>query len=380
MKIAYIYTALTSVGGADRVITDKANYFADKLGYEVYIITDSQLGKEAIFPLSKKIKHIDLGINFDKQYHHKIFIRFIYYIKLMNEYKRKLRNKLLQIRPDIVITTCGRDLDFITRFNIKSKIVGESHISKKFARNFHLMEQRGFLYKGVAKYWRRKQEKAIKKLDAFVLLTQHDANSWKDIKDGYIIPNSLTFYPESTSNCDNKKVISVGRLDEQKGFDMLISVWEIVHKNHSDWEINIYGEGMLYDELTKKIFQKGLEKCFKIHKPVKNIVDKYLESSIYVMSSRFEGFGMVLVESMACGVPCISFDCPYGPSDIIKNNEDGLLVKNGDINAMAERICYLIENQNTRKEMGIKARKNIKRYSPDIIMNQWDLLFKNLLK
>ena len=380
MKIVYIYTALTTVGGADRVITDKANYFADKLKYEVYIITDSQNGKPLTFPLSNNVKHIDLRINFGQQYHHKIIIRFFLYMKLMSVYKRKMINTLLQIKPDIVITTCGRDLDFITKVKINAKIVGESHIAKQFTRNFHLMEQGGFVYKKVAKYWRKKQEKAIKKLDAFVVLTQYDANSWKNIKKASIIPNSLSFYPERISNCENKKIISVGRLEEQKGYDMLINIWEIVHKKHSDWELNLYGEGMLYDELMKIICQKGLKECLKIHKPVKNIADKYLENSIYVMSSRFEGFGMVLIESMACGVPCISFDCPYGPSDIIKDNEDGLLVKNGDVNAMAKAICYLIENQDIRKKMGIIARKNIKRYSPNIIMNQWDMLFKKILK
>ena len=119
--------------------------------------------------------------------------------------------------------------------------------------------------------------------------------------------------------------------------------------------------------------------CIFIHEPTSEIIAKYQESSIYIMSSRYEGFGMVLLEAMACGIPCVSFDCPYGPSDIIHDGEDGFLVKHLDTTALAERICYLIENPEIRKEMGEKAKRNIKRYSRENVMAQWTELFNHLL-
>ena len=193
MKIVYLYTALVTVGGADRVVTEKANYLAEVLGHDVYIITDSQNGRQPVFPLSTKVKHIDLDVNFDKQYHHGLVIRAYYYFSLMRLYKKRLGKLLDEIKADVVITTLGRDLDFLTKLNDGSKKVGESHIAKQYTRNFHLMEVRGFPYKQIAQYWRRKQEKAVKKLDAFVVLTQYDAGSWKEIKVANIIPNSLPF-------------------------------------------------------------------------------------------------------------------------------------------------------------------------------------------
>lgn len=379
MKIVYLYTALVTVGGADRVVTEKANYLAETLGHDVYIITDSQNGRKPVFPLSDKVKHIDLNINFDKQYHHGLAVRAYYYFCLMHLYKKRLTKFLNEIKADVVITTLGRDLDFLTKLKDGSKKVGESHIAKQYTRNFHLMETRGFPYKQIATYWRRKQEKAVRELDAFVVLTQYDAESWSQIKVAEIIPNSLPFYTSESSSLDKKQIITVGRLSEQKGFDLLIPAWSSIAKRHSDWKIHLYGEGELENELRKSIAQNGIEDSFTLHKPVKDIKEKYLESSIYVMSSRFEGFGMVLIEAMACGVPCISFDCPHGPSYIIKNGEDGILVENGNVEKLADAISSLIMDKERRMAMGKAAKRNIARYSQENIMQQWENLFKKLI-
>lgn len=120
-------------------------------------------------------------------------------------------------------------------------------------------------------------------------------------------------------------------------------------------------------------------KNVKFHNPVINIKDKYLESSIMLLTSRSEGFGMVLIEAMECGLPCVSFDCPSGPADIIKNDEDGFLINLEDVNAMTDKISLLIENKELRKTMGEHAKKNVKRFSPDNIVRLWDELFKSLI-
>lgn len=380
MKIAYIYTALTSIGGVDRILSTKANYFAEVCGYEIYIITDSQNGLAPFFPLSPKIKHIDLETNFDLQYRHNLLVRTFYYFFLMKKYKTRLTKTLKRIKPDFVLTTLGRDMDFLPQIKDGSIKIGESHIAKPFTRNFHLMEQRGFPYRQIAHYWRRKQEKAVKRLDALVVLTQYDAESWKAVKTAEVIPNPSPFTPELFSTCQSKRIISVGRLSEQKGYDMLIEAWQTVSEKHPDWKLYIYGDGELKTGLKQSVRNKHLEESLLICDPTHDIAKKYAESSIYVMSSRFEGFGLVLIEAMACGVPCISFDCPYGPSDIIRNNEDGLLIENGNIEKLAEGIIYMIEHEDIRQRMGEKARINSQRYALEQIINQWINLFDKLKK
>lgn len=378
MKIAYIYTALTSLGGVDRILTIKANYFADRLGYDVYIITDSQAGKAPVFPLSPKVHHIDLETDFDEQYHYGIIKRYFCYRRLMKQYRQLLEKTLYEIKPDIVLTTCGRDLDFLTEIKDGSIKVGESHTVKQSCRNFHIMEARGGLYKYVARYWRYKQEKAIKRLDSFVVLTKHDAESWSKVRNAEIIPNPVSIDNTQITTGKNKKIISVGRLSVEKGFDMLVDAWGIVTDKHQDWELNIYGEGTLKETLERQIKDNNLGDSLHLCGPTKTVMEKYAESSIYVLSSRFEGFGLVLVEAMSCGVPCVSFNCPHGPAEIIEDGVNGILVENGNVVALANAIEDLIVNENKRIEMGKKAHEMVQKYSQDNVMEMWVELFNKL--
>lgn len=379
MKIIYLFPALDTVGGADRVITEKVNYFAEVFGYEMYVVTAHQNNVPFFFPLSPKVKHIDLNVNFNRQYGLPIWKRAYVYLTLLHEYKQKLKKLLFTIRPDFTITTISRDIDFLHSIQDGSKKIAEAHIAKPFIRNLHKMADEGFVYKIIGKIWTHKLEQAIKSFDALVVLTQYDAESWQKTKKAVVIPNSMPFYPQATSSCMSKKVISVGRYDEQKGYDMLIDAWEVVYRTYPDWHLYIYGDGVLKKDFEQSIKQKHLEQNIFLCAPVKDIEQKYLESSMYVMSSRFEGFGMVLIEAMACGLPCISFDCPHGPSDIIKDEIDGLLVENGNVQLLSQKICRLIQDDTLRQQMGIHARKNVLRYSKESIMQQWKDLFERLL-
>ena len=146
MKIYYIYTALVTKGGADRVIADKANWLAEH-GHDIAIVTDTQLGREPAFPLSSKVKLIDLAIDFSKEYGHCFPVRIWMYYKLMRQYRKKMKALLRHDHPDIVISTLGRDISFITKLKDGSKKIGEAHTTKQFIRNFHLLENKNLRLK-----------------------------------------------------------------------------------------------------------------------------------------------------------------------------------------------------------------------------------------
>lgn len=379
MHILYIYPEITIKGGADKVIVEKANYFVNH-GYDVTIVTEAQMGRKLSFSLDEKVKHIDMGIDFNRQYSLHGLQRLMTYWSMLREYKKRLKKTLIKERPDIVITIMGRSIDFITDIHDGSIKVGEVHSVKSNVRSLNVMERKGGLHRIVAQLMRWHVNGKVSRLDAMVLLTQQDADSWTEAKQTFVIPSAVPYFPEQSSTLNNKQVLMVARYNDAKGYEYMVEAWQSVHERHPDWILNVYGSGELHDDVIRWIQKRQLSSSMILHDPVDNVMDKYLESSIFVMSSRYEAFPMVLLEAMACGVPCVSFDCPYGPRNIIRNGEDGYLVGYLNSQALADSICQLIENEPLRKKFGAKARQNIRRFSQDAVMLQWDKLFNTLQK
>ena len=343
-------------------------------------MTESQANKPIAFPLSKNTRHIDLGVDFDKEYGHILPVRAFIYYNLMKAYRKRLQHFILQEKPDIVITTLGRDLEIIVGMKDASIKIGETHTTQYHLRNFHLMEQRGGIYKYIARYSRKRQISLAKKLKALVLLTPQDESDWAGVTATYVIPNFIPVYPERYSSLNNKRAIVVGRYNPAKGYEYLIQAWKIVHQKHPDWILDIYGSGEMHDDVKRWIENENLSNTMIMHEPTNAIMDEYLNSSLCIISSRYEGFPMVIVEAMACGVPCVAFDCPFGPRNIITHQEDGLLVDYLNPQALSDSICKLIEDDVLRKDMGIAARDNIRRFSADVVMTKWVRLFNILVK
>lgn len=379
MKIFYIYTALTTKGGADRVVTEKANWLAEH-GHEVAIVSDSQMGRELAFPLSPQVRLIDLAIDFGKEYGHVFIVRSIIYLELMRVFRKLLAKLLISERPDIVVTTLGREISFLTKIKDGSRKIGEAHTTKQFIRNFHLLEQKSLLFRYMTKYFRWKMDCQVSNLDALVVLTKQQISHWPQSIPVYSIPNALPFYPDEVSTCETHRAIIVGRYTEAKGYDYMIEAWRIVHQKHSDWTIHTFAMGEDEEQVRAKIQSYGLQDTIIMNPPTDNIMEEYLKSSICVVSSVFEGFSMVLIEAMACGLPCVSFDCPYGPRNIIKDGEDGYLIEYLNTQALADGICKLIEDKELRKSMGRKGRENVLRFSRDVVMQRWVDLFESLTK
>lgn len=380
MKIIYICNTLINVAGTERIWTDKMNYLANYDKYQVYLITASQGNHQFPFPLSAKIKHIDLNIRFHTQYQYTYPKRLLIKWQMKQNFKKKLRIIISDIDPDIIIATTYWNADVVCNLKCRGKKIIESHCVKYHT---NINESANLpIIKKISDYiftWRYNRI-IEKKSDALITLTQNDAKEWKKAKNIMVIPNAITNPAHQHSDCSFHRAIAVGRLTYQKGIDLLLEVWKDVHAKHPDWKLDIFGEGDDRQKLIKQIADYKMNNCVTIHPTNLRIQEEYLNSSIYILSSRFEGFALTLIEAMNCGVPCISFDCPHGPSEIIKNQSDGILVENNNIHQMAESLCYLIENEEIRKTYGKKAKENVKRFLPENIMPQWDQLFKELIK
>lgn len=378
MRIAYCIPALYYPSGMERVLTLKANYFAEVYSYEIHIILTDGKGRQPYYELHPSIIVHQLDIDYEELNGMPLYKKLPKYMAKQRLFKRKLKECLNEIRPDITISLLRRDINFINSVNDGSVKLGEIHFNKSNYRDFSNSRLPEFIRSIVRKYWRAQLYRQLRQLKRFIVLSHEDAREWTELNNVQVIHNPLPFFPEQVSDGSRKQVIAVGRYVPQKGFDRLIPAWKLVAQRHPDWVLRIYGDGMR-EQLQQQIDELGISSSCILEPTVQNIVEKYCESSVFALSSRFEGFGMVIIEAMACGVPPVSFTCPCGPRDIIDDGKDGLLVEDGNIEQMAEKISYLIEHEDIRKEMGRKAREDVQRFRIENIAGQWKQLFEELV-
>lgn len=378
MKIAYCLDSVSAMGGIERVTIAKANALANIKGNTVYLFITQDIGSP-VFSLNPQIHIVNLDINYYSIQGNSKYQILKSLLNKRREHKRKLIDALNILQPDVLISANLSEKHFIrslslnyrpvlikeVHFNTDCRLVEANSVTERFyARIGHFMDYR----------WK------IKRFDKIVILTEEDRlRNWNKGGNVVVIPNPLTNNTSlPPSPLTEKRVIAAGRLVRQKNFASLIRAWKEVQAKHSDWKLDIYGEGSLKTSLEKLIADLQLEGAVCLQGKTQEIFKEMTNSSIFVLSSIYEGFGLVIVEAMSCGLPVVSYACPCGPKDIIEDGKDGFLVEVNDEQTLAARINQLIEDEELRQRMSQAALQKSEKYKMERIIPMWMDLFEKL--
>ena len=371
MKIVFNIAHLATRGGKERVLVNKANYMAREWGAEVVVVTTEQKGRPVVYELDRRVRLVDLEAPYEDFRRSGVIANRLAQSACRRKHRRELTALLERERPDITVAMFGREVTWLSGVKDGSKKVLEYHFYKEVLKRDARRQPLLWL-----KYWWKMR--AVRRYDRFVVLTEEDRRLWGNLKNIAVMPNALTFFPEQQASLTAKRVLAVGRLTEQKGFDRLIRLWADVAPRFPEWRLSIVGDGALRSSLQRQIEAAGL-KSVELLPATPDVLAEYLNSSIYAMTSRYEGFPMVLLETMACGLPVVTYTCKCGPREIIRDGEDGFLVEEGDTDRFEACLVRLMKDERLRQEMGRRARENITRFSQENVMARWRQLYEELL-
>ena len=375
MKIVYCVGSLRNKGGMEKVLANKTNYFVNNNNFKITIITQDQNSYPLCYRFDKKINFHDVKIS----ELNKRTIKGFTFLKNIHTLRKVYQSIFDEVKPDIIINCERGYLDFVIPFVSKS-------IPK--IREFHFSKEAVFIHASLMNSTQRRKHlfmyffifKMFNKYDYLALLTKRDELKGKYKTKTVVIPNMMsTELPREIAKLEITNVISVGSMhDNRKDFDTQIKLWVNISKKHPKWILNIFGNGREMDNLKKLVNRLELNRNVILHGNSNTMEKHYLDSSIFLFTSKAEGLPMVLIEAQSYGIPCVSFDCPTGPSDIITDSINGYVVNQNDIISLEERLIELIENKELRKEMGKKAREKSEQYTPENISKLWVNLFNKI--
>jgi glycosyltransferase involved in cell wall biosynthesis len=362
-NITFVISHITNPGGTERGMINWANTLLNH-GYTIDVISLYTKNGDPYYHFIKPVKIQHLGMKLSPNAVIRLLYGFSYTLIKLKKYLRK---------KDIVIGLQHNNnvvLALLKKMGSKQLMIGCEQIAINEAPKHSIAFKK----------------KLYKYLDALIVLTEHDkalVQKEYDVKKCFVIPNQLSFFPEQSADCSKKEMLAVGRFDYQKGFDLLIELVNKPLKSNPDWRLTIIGDESaisnleLKTKVKKRMEELELESQVTLLPSTPNILPHFLNSSLYLLSSRFEGMPLVLLEAKACGLPIVAYDCPTGPKELVEQN-DGVLVPLYDTQAYEDALMDMINNTEKRIEMGKNARINVQKYSAETIYKKWEDLFNTL--
>lgn len=381
MRLLFVIDKMKNFAGIERILSCKMNYISEHTTNDVFLTTYEQQSHKLPFQLNHNISYQPIDAPMPQWGKATFWDWLKAYYHARQLYRQQFHHLLKDIQPHLVICTAYsfQVLDIIldTCHKLGIKTIMESHTKGETVTLAHKAKYNHHLYR-LFLLWDRHILRSLRHCQCVVTLTKQDIPFWQRYAQRIeVIPNMLTITPKRTADYETKRVISAGRYMSEKGFDRLLRAWNLINAHFGDWHLYIFGNGDR-TPYQKSADQFQLGGTVHLMPATEDIAEEFSNSSIYVMSSRYEGFGLVLAEAMSCGLPCVSFDCPYGPREIITDGEDGLLAQDGNIEDLAQKMEQLMTDVELRKSMGTKAVMNIARYQPEVIMAQWTNLFESI--
>ena len=375
--IIYCIPHLYNAGGMERVLTQKVNWLAAHTPHDITIVTTEPTPRGmavSYFPLDKRVQVIELNIDFNADYNAPLLRKLIAHRRKQSLYRHALEQVLKQTQADLCISLCGKEIAFLRHLPCRS--IAELHFQINHRRQLLEATHKGWFWSLLGAIRTRQLIREVKPLEQLVVLTDADKEDWiaAGCTNVRCIPNPCSLdgkdIQKKPDSSDKKTIMAVGRLHVEKGFDLLLEAWKRIESLYPEWTLRIVGEGEERKTLEQQVQSNGLHHV-QLPGRSSDIASEYAKADVFVLSSRYEGLPLAMMEAMWCGVPCVAFDCPRGARALI-GEERGWLVPNGDIEALAQQIVYCLANKEEAKARAGEAQRFVHaHYSEAQIMPQW---------
>ena len=386
MRIGYVVVSVYGSGGTTRTVVNQANALCGT--HEVEIVSLYRHRRTPRLPIDPRVRLIaltELGLDGRPHPDRTVARLASAVLRLPNPWPHRHDHPFRRWRPvvdarllryfrsrrDGVLVTTRPGLNLLAAWMAPRRLIRVAQDHRNLAAYPPAL--------------RRSIVRAYRRLDALVVLTERDRDDYRRAFGDLAprlerIPNGVPAARLAPADLDAKVIVAAGRLQPSKGFDLLLDAFDQVTAAHPDWQLWIFGAGEQRADLAAQIERLGLTGRALLRGFVHPLDERLVAASVFVLSSRYEGLPMAMLEAMAAGLPVVAFDCPTGPAEVISHGRSGLLVPPLDVRALADAICELIESPTRRRAMGAAAREESRRYRIGAVAQRWEALFSSLAR